>query len=133
MNLVAQIESALARTQRQAVVDVLRQHPEWPLGILLTCGPRARVLAEITVGDLLNDQGRERLQEAKDASGSDFDMFVLEAIREAGKPVGASYLTKCVGGPRWKLLDSLHRLVGSGAVRRHGATSGTRYEVIVVK
>jgi hypothetical protein len=140
------LEPLLKLAERRAVLAVLRRHPEWTLGAVFSHleqnGPRAAVLRELTLGELLEDPGldqiaceeddgppvdRERLAAAKRLSGADFDQCVREVIAEAGTPVGASYLRARVGGPRWKLQASLRRLVAAGAVERSGTTSTTRY------
>ncbi|WP_146662087.1 hypothetical protein [Enhygromyxa salina] len=70
---------------------------------------------------------RGRLERASRASGEEFDACVVEVLGEAPRRVGAAYLRARLGGPRWKLLGSLRRLIAAGVVERTGVTSGTRY------
>ena len=94
---------------------------------------RFRELVETKIELELPEDGgpaidRGVLERAKRLTGEDFDACVLQAIESAGgRAVSASYLRVRVGGPRWKLLGSLHRLVEAGRVERKGVTSSTRY------
>ena len=141
------LEPLLRELERRAVLAVLRGHPEWTLGHVFSHleqnGPRATLIRDLTLGELLDDPGldqlalasdggppvdRQRLETATRLTGADFDRCVREVIAEAGNtPVGASYLRARVGGPRWKLQASLRRLTAAGAVERSGTTSSTRY------
>ena len=67
------------------------------------------------------------LQIATRATGATFDAMVLAVVRRSKYPVKACYLRDRVGGPRWKLQDSLNRLVDAGELERFGRTAGTRY------
>jgi hypothetical protein len=58
---------------------------------------------------------------------------VFEVLYEARGDVGAGYLRARVGGPRWKLQDSLGRLIAAGKVIKIGSTSATRYRVVAVQ
>ena len=146
------LEPVLLYAERRAVLTVLRRHPEWTLGHvfreLQQNGARAPVLRDLTLGELFEDPeelnllaaagdggppvDRRRLEAAKRLTGAEFDECVRVVIHEAaGRPVGASYLRARVGGPRWKLQESLRRLVHVGAIRRSGTTSATRYTIAV--
>lgn len=142
------LESLLQVAERRAVLTVLRRHPEWTLGHVLTeiqqNGARGQTLRELTLGELFDDLNhlspiaapadggppidRRRLREAERLRGPDFDECVRAVIDEAGNTlVSASYFCARVGGPRWKLQASLRRLVAAGKVERRGSTSATRY------
>jgi hypothetical protein len=143
---MSQLEPLLRAAERRAVLSVLRAHPEWTLAHLATLlehdGARAPVLRELTVGELLDEPtptavllaedggpaiDPERLAAAQQRCGAQFDRCVRQALDEAPYPVGAGYLRARVGGPRWKLLASLRRLIAAGLVQRDGATCSTRY------
>lgn len=142
------LEPLLREAERRAVLTVLRGHPKWTLGHVFSHleqnGPRAPLLRDLTLGELLEDPGldqielaadggppidRKRLQVAEQCSGADFDQHVHDVLAEAGEAVGAGYLRARVGGPRWKLLGALGRLIQAGFVERSGTTSATRYRL----
>jgi hypothetical protein len=131
---------------RQALIKTVQAHPEWTLAELCehieARGPAAKLLGSVTFFELaatddapivLPDDGgppihQGRLEQARVAMGVEFDGFVRQVLVEAGGPVGAGYLRARLGGPRWKLQDSLGRLVEAGvAERRGGQTSATMY------
>lgn len=130
-----------AEIERRGLVGALRAHPQWRLADLdrIMAGESrlAEPLGRITITELLNPPGQldldplvdhERLTRAQTLSGADFDAVVLEVVAEAGEHwVGSSHIKARVGGPRWKLLKSLGRLVGAGKIERRGTTSGTQY------
>jgi hypothetical protein len=140
------LETILNEAERRALVAVLRSRPDLTLDKLQDCftGRYGATLRTITVRELLEteidielpDDGgplvdRSALEQAKRLNGQAFDACVLEAICSAGgEPVSASYLRARVGGPRWKLQNSLRRLVDAGEVERDGVTSSTRYRAI---
>ncbi|PRQ06773.1 hypothetical protein [Enhygromyxa salina] len=142
------LETILHQAERRALVAVLRSRPELTLDQLQACftGRYGEILQTITIReltdtkvalDLPSDGGpvidRGALERAKRLTGEAFDACVLQAIQSAGgQPVSASYLRVRVGGPRWKLLGSLRRLVEAGQVERTGVTSSTRYRPLVV-
>lgn len=141
------LEPLLELAERCAVLTVLRRHPEWTLGHLCSLleqdGPRALLLRELTLSELLEEPRLDRVTLAADGgppidhgrraaaaklTGERFDECVRAMLDEAGGvPVGAGYLRARVGGPRWKLQASLRRLVEAGVVGRSGSTSATRY------
>jgi hypothetical protein len=139
------LEPLLRSAERRAVVSVLRSHPEWTLehlaSLLEPDGARSPLLRKLTLGELLGDPSAAyaladdggppidpaQLEAAKRQSGAEFDECVRRVIAAAGDRVGAAYLRARVGGPRWKLQDSLKRLVAAGLIERSGATSSTRY------
>lgn len=137
------LETILNKAERRALVAVLRSRPEMTLDKLQDCfsGRYGATLRTITVRELLEaevelelpDDGgpaidRGALEQAKRLTGEAFDACVLRVLDGAGgRPVSASYLRARVGGPRWKLQNSLKRLVESGKVERRGVTSSTRY------
>jgi hypothetical protein len=137
------LEAILKQAERRALVAVLRSRPELTLDQLQECfaGQYGAVLQTITIRELvetrvdlrLPDDGgpvidRGALERATRLDGDEFDACVLQAIWSAGgRAVSASYLRVRVGGPRWKLLGSLRRLVDAGQVERTGVTSSTRY------
>lgn len=130
---------------RKAAIKVVRGHPEWTLaelsGQIETGGSVAKILGSVTIHELISPDGaavvvpddggppilQGRLERARRAMGAEFDDFVRAVLVEAHAPVAASYLRARVGGPRWKLQDSLRRLVDAELVARSGVTSGTRY------
>lgn len=140
------LENILNEAERRALVAVLRSRPELTLDKLPECfdGPHGPTLRTITIRELLEaeidielptDGGpivdRGALEQAKRLKGQAFDACVLEAVRSAGGlPVSAGYLRARVGGPRWKLQNSLRRLVEAGEVERAGVTSSTRYRPV---
>lgn len=142
---MSQLEPLLRAAERRAVLTVLRAHPEWTLEHLAHLldgdGARALTLGELTVGELISDPSKLtvaaddggppidpiKLAAAKRRTGAEFDRCVEEVLRQASTPVGAAYLRARVGGPRWKLLDSLRRLMVAGVVQRSGATCSTIY------
>jgi len=144
------LEPLLREAERRAVLTVLRGHPEWTLGHVFSHleqnGPRAPLLRDLTLGELLEDPrlnqigladdggppiDRKRRAEARRLTGERFDECVRAVLDEAnGTPVGAAYLRARVGGPRWKLQGSLRRLVAAGLVQRSGTTSATRYRTV---
>jgi hypothetical protein len=141
------LDPVLRYVEHRAVLAVLRRHPEWTLGQLFEHferdGDRAAVLRELTLGDLFEDPDlpqlvmaidggppidRLRLRAAEELHGAEFDEVVRAVIDEAGQHrISAAYLRARVGGPRWKLQESLGRLVTAGVLERSGSTSGTRY------
>ncbi|MFO7563572.1 MAG: hypothetical protein R6X02_13075 [Enhygromyxa sp.] len=140
------LQALLCEAERRAVLAVLRGHPEWTLGSVLSHlehgGPRAPLLRGLTLGELLEDPrldqltladdggppiDRQRRAEAKQLTGEQFDEYVRATLEQAGEPVAAAYLRARLGGPRWKLQASLRRLVAAGLVERSGTTSATRY------
>lgn len=148
--MTTDLEPLLCKAERHAVLTVLRDHPEWTLGHVFSHlehdGPRAPLLRELTLGELLrdpcldpleiaNDGGppidRKRRAEARRLMGECFDECVRLVLDEAnGTAVAAAYLRARVGGPRWKLQASLRRLVAAGLVQRSGTTSATRYQTL---
>ncbi|PRQ02742.1 hypothetical protein ENSA5_20940 [Enhygromyxa salina] len=145
----SEVETLLRESERQALILVLRAHPEWTLAELSRCvhsqSPCAEALARLTVGDLLVGVGSERgdlqlpddggplinralLERAKRADGEVFDALVESVILDSPHTaVSAKYLRARLGGPRWKLQAALARLVAAGVVERGGKTSATRY------
>jgi hypothetical protein len=141
------LEPLLSLVERRAVLAVLRCHPEWTLGHVFSHlernGSRARVLRNLTLGELCEDPrldqitlaadggppiDRRRRADAMKLVGEHFDECVRAVLDEAsGVPVGSAYLRARVGGPRWKLQASLRRLIEAGLVERSGSTSATRY------
>ncbi|PRP92228.1 hypothetical protein ENSA5_50300 [Enhygromyxa salina] len=142
------LETILNEAERRALVAVLRSRPELTLDMLEDCfgGRYGATLESITVRELIEtrielelpDDGgppidRGALEQAKRLSGEAFDACVLQAICSAGgHAVSARYLRVRVGGPRWKLLSSLRRLVEAGEVERSGVTSSTRYRPLTI-
>jgi hypothetical protein len=136
-------ETVLNEAERRALVAVLRSRPDLTLDKLQDCftGRYGAILRTITIRELLETEidielpedggpliDRSALEQAKRLNGPAFDAYVLRAIAGAGgEPVSASYLRARVGGPRWKLQNSLRRLVDAGEVERDGVTSSTRY------
>jgi hypothetical protein len=143
---LTQFEAVLNEAERRALVAVIRSRPELTLDKLQDCftGRYGATLRTITVRELLETEidielpedggpliDRSALEQAKRLNGPAFDAHVLRAISSAGgEPVSASYLRARVGGPRWKLQNSLRRLVDAGDVERDGVTSSTRYRAI---
>jgi hypothetical protein len=132
------LEPLLHDLERRAVALALCSHPDWTLGEVLAYvgkgGPRSPILRELTLGELLElvepAIDPSLLRRARQACGEQFDELVREVLAAAPGAVGASYLRARVGGPRWKLLATLHRLVEAGFVERSGATCATRYRFI---
>jgi hypothetical protein len=137
-------------TDTRTVAAALRAHPEWSFEALLTLAARdsqwSAALRSLTVGELLagthdvrfalpNDAGPmidlDGLERARHRTGKDYDDLVHAVLVEAGRAVGSRYLVARVGGPRWKLLASVWRLVESGHATRTGVTSATRYCCVV--
>lgn len=135
------LEPLLRAAERRAVARVLRSHPEWTLGDVVAYidknGPRAAVLRGLALRELLEghacatDGGPpidvDILARAKRATGAEFDQLVREVLASAGRPVSARYLRARLGGPRWKLLTALNRLLHRRVIERSGITSATRY------
>ena len=137
------LEAVLNQAERRALVAVIRSRPDLTLDKLQDCfgGRYGATLQTITIRELVEtkidvelpqDGGpaidRGALERAKRLVGEEFDACVFQAIWSAGgRAVSASYLRVRVGGPRWKLLGSLRRLVEAGQVERTGVTSSTRY------
>ncbi len=113
---------------REALVLVLRAHPEWTLAQLTMLAPK--LLGRVRVGDLWASDSKRRVR-AESLRGAEFDACVLAVIREAKIVVAASYLRDRVGGPRWKLQASLGRLTEAHQIVRTGTTGTTRYEFAV--
>ncbi|MCA9701936.1 MAG: hypothetical protein KC431_30725 [Myxococcales bacterium] len=140
------IEDLLAQAERRALVAVLRAKPEITLDKLQDCfgGRHGSTLRSITVAELRTaPTGLETPADggppidhplrvaAEGLEGDAFDRVVLRVVRQAaGRAVSASYLRARVGGPRWKLQNSLRRLVDAKLVARSGITSSTRYRAI---
>jgi hypothetical protein len=127
---------------RLAVARTLRAHPEWSLanifGVIERGGPRSDALGRLTIADLLDgateptpsiDLVRRRL--ATRCTGADFDQLVFEVLSEATGDAASGYLRARLGGPRWKMQDSLGRLVAAGKIIRSGTTSATRYRAVL--
>jgi hypothetical protein len=111
----------------------LRAHPEWSLAnvfeVIERGGPRAAALGKLTIAELRDDD-RARRSRAMLLQGPGFDQLVFEVVREAGGDVASGYLRVRLGGPRWKMQDSLGRLVAAGKIARSGNTSTTRYRAV---
>jgi hypothetical protein len=122
--------AALPIADREALILVLRSHPEWPLTRLAKLAAKTKtrkLLEHVRVGDLLIDP---RLRAAAERlHGAKFDACVLKVISKARTKVKAGYLRAHVGGPRWKLQGALGRLAEAGLIERTGTTSMTRYEL----
>lgn len=142
------LEPVLREAQRRAILSVLRGHPEWTLGHVFSHlerdGPRAPLLRDLTLGELfqeprwdplrLADDGGppidpRRLHAARQSRGAEYDRHVRDVLEQTGL-VGAAYLRARVGGPRWKLLAALRRLLEAGVIERSGSTSATRYQIV---
>ena len=140
------IEMLLRREEKRAILTAICTHPQWKLTDVLGCvgrrGERPKLLASVTIGEILDTAARtwvayprdggppidvERLQRAKLATGAEFDAITLEIIGEARAAVSSGYLRVRTGVDRGKMQLSLHRLVEGGMVSRLGSTSGTRY------
>jgi hypothetical protein len=129
---------SVAELPRVAVARTLRAHPEWSLANVFAVieggGPRADALGRLTIAELISDASENidhgRLARAVRRRGAEFDQIVFEVLCEARDDVGAGYLRTRVGGPRWKLQDSLGRLVSARRVVRSGTTSATRYRAV---
>ena len=137
------LQNILNDAERRALVAVLRSRPDLTLDKLADhfAGRYGATLRTITVRELLETEidielptdggpiiDRSELEQAKRLNGEAFDICVLRAICSAGgRPVSASYLRARVGGPRWKLQNSLRRLADAGDIERDGVTSSTRY------
>ena len=138
------IAEILEQTERRALAQVVRSHPDWTLERLLAQldGPRGKGLAKVTLADLCADPdvllrfdggppiNLRRLERAKQATGANFDRYVLRVLERAPGPVCGPYLLARVGGPRWKLKSALARLEAEGLVDQDGATSAMRYSLV---
>jgi hypothetical protein len=141
----SRVLESVGELPRLAVARTLRTHPEWSLasvfGVIERGGPRADTLGRLTIAELLGGDASEdcpyidrvRLARALRQRGAKFDQVVFDVLCEARGDVGAGYLRERVGGPRWKLQDSLGRLVAAGRVVRSGNTSTTRYHAVMVR
>jgi hypothetical protein len=130
---------------RLVVARTLRAHPEWSLedvfGVIERGGPRAAVLGRLTIAELVHadvgescpDIDRARRWRAMQRHGAAFDQLVFEVLCEATGPVAASYIRARLGGPRWKLQASYHRLMVAKRIKRTGNTSGVRYHAVEVQ
>ena len=127
--------------------QTLRANPQWLLDDLFALiergGTRAAALGKLTIADLWDEPDIGPIEEierntidgarrrrAEQLTGAEFDQLVLEDLRAAGVAVGVSYLRARVGGPRWKLQDSLGRLLAAGMIEKLGTTSATRYQAV---
>lgn len=128
--------------QRRALIRAVQEHPEWRLAdlddVMATASPHAKLLGGITLAELQSileplrlesPINSERLARAQTLSGPGFDAVVLEIVDEAGDWVRSSYVKARAGGPRWKVQNSLGRLVEAGRLKRRGITSATEYRV----
>jgi hypothetical protein len=142
-----------AVVERYVLARTLREHPEWRLEDLFAFIDDGRglaaVLGELTVADLCVEpdstallvdavtparsrahRDATRLRRALRAEGAAFDELVFEVLCDAGE-VGAAYLRARLGGPRWKLQNSLGRLIAAGQAVKRGNTFATRYRAVV--
>jgi hypothetical protein len=95
----------------------------------------------LTIADLVAAEANEvrpavdrsRRWRAMRLRGAPFDQLVFEVLCEAPGEVASGYLRAQLGGPRWKLKDSLERLVAAGKVVKRGMTSATRYRAVQVR
>lgn len=139
------VDVFVSQFERRVLIAVLRAHPEWTLEQLMRHrGEYQAALRDLTIDELQNlplgfvaDRADgppiqiERLERAKRTTNPvKFDAIVLEVLGEAPWPVRAGYMRARVGGPRWKLQNSLGRLVSAGRVSRSGLTSDTIYSVL---
>jgi hypothetical protein len=131
--------SILDETKRLALVITIREHPEWSLANLLDRvdedDAHAHALRRLTVRELMHDPGvemaRVRLARARRSNGDEFDELVLAVLVELWpNPVAAFEFRARVGGPRWKVLASLGRLVAAGKAIRTGNTCGVRHTAV---
>jgi hypothetical protein len=137
----SRVLESVAELPRLTIARTLRAHPQWSLanvfGVIERGGPRAAALGRLTIAELLDganehslNNDRARRGRAMRCNGTEFDQLVLEVLREAPGEVASGYLRARLGGPRWKMQDSLGRLVGTGKVIRNGTTSATRYRAV---
>ena len=122
--------------ERRAIVQALREHPEWALAdlrrLLRRGGTRAAVLAKVTLCELVSEWPVIRVPFAGELSLAVYDEHVHELLVEAGEGVRVGYLIeRGVDGPRWKRRAALQRLTDAGRVTRSGTTYNTRYLGVV--
>lgn len=131
-------DSNFPQFEREALIQTLCQHSEWPMRDVLRYieqgGAHARTLGELTLRELAEGRAscgqRSRRVLAEAVEGEDFDLLMLEVLREVeAREVKAAYLRAQLGGPRWKIRGSLARLEAQGLVIRTGVTSNTAYRV----
>lgn len=128
------IEPVMREVEKLSIIIALRENPEWTLEDLDVSlsrgGPRAEALGRVTVRELVDaDTGPPvRLVIAKGLTGPDFDAVVHQVLVEARRFVRAGYVRARVGGPAWKVQQSLGRLAEAGLATRRGTTSNTVYE-----
>ena len=139
LNLAQPDTVAIIRSEigPRAMVQALRMHPEWRLGdlelVMARSSRRTEQLRQVKTAELqpaapLLDE--ERRARAEQLQGSSFDRIMLEVIAGAGDWVSASYIRARAGGPRWKLLQSVGRLIDAGQWERRGKTSATQYRAV---
>jgi hypothetical protein len=116
---------------KHTIIVTLRANPDWPvLDLKSRIGgdpEHARLLGEVTIGELRKEPPALQLLRAQATYGAAFDDLMLVVLREAARPVQAHYLRARLGGPRWKLQASLQRLIAAELADRSGATCSTRY------
>ena len=125
------LELALRTIEREALLELLRAHPEWTLAAVLSelqrSDRRRWLLEDLTVGELL---AAHLTATATPSSTVELDQAVVDAVAERrGKYVRIGELTTRLGVPRHRLWGSLRRLVAAGRVERVGVTSQTCYRL----
>jgi hypothetical protein len=124
INLLA---SALRDIERQAVIQLIRAHPEWTLGAvieMLQSNPRHEWLTrELTIAELRDDAPRP--------TGGEVDDEVIAALAVSSElAVPISLVCARTRLPRHTVWRSLGRLASAGRVERTGVTSMTRYKLV---
>src|SRR5690606_18888530 len=120
---------------RRVAARALRLFPDRPLHDLVDLvsgdSPHATALRSLTLAELQEEsiEAQQRVL-AERLGGDDFDRIMLEIIAGAGDWVSASYIRARAGGPRWKLLQSVGRLIDAGQLERRGKTSATQYRAV---
>jgi hypothetical protein len=139
----SRVLESIGELPRLAIARTLRAHPEWSLAnvfeVIERRGPRAAALGKLTIAELLDGPSEQppiidhaRHRRATQCDGVEFDQLVFEVLCEARVEVASGYLRAQLGGPRWKMQKSLHRLQAAGKVVTTGATSATRHRAVRV-
>ncbi len=149
-----EMSAAVKDVQRTVFLELIRSHPEMTLAELskLSKGQFSGLLSSVTVGEVINAgqasllaemealAGRTRGDEDEDeddevntrtaAGRREYDMRVLEFIRDSEEPVSATEIRNHVHGTSLQVRKAVARLIEAEKVTWHGKARGTRYSAL---
>jgi hypothetical protein len=154
-----EMSAAVKDVQRAVFLELIRSHPEMTLAELskLSKGQFSSLLSSVTVGEVINaglaartanaqdeDEVEEDDEDEDDEDGEEdgdvntrtavgrreYDLRVLEFIRNADDAVSATEIRNHVGGTSLQVRKSVARLIETEQVTWQGKARGTRYAAL---